>query len=153
MATICAVYAGFGAGGTDIRTRVLRASGYHVIECSTLPEFAGLLRSEPQVDLVCIAEGNYWPAEGALALARGLSAAPIVLFRTSEHHYIQRIWDLEVPAFARPETWLKELAELIERTCFALRGTWPGEGAAMARTRGAKLRDQIREHSKSSKTF
>jgi hypothetical protein len=54
-------------------------------------------------------------------LARGLSKAPIVLFGSAGHHYINRCWDLEVEPPTSPGEWLADIAELLAETRMASR--------------------------------
>ena len=111
MAKIHAVY--FDAENTELRAAVLRAAGYDVKECFSLTELADCLKANQGADLVCIADTWDKPAEGALALARGLSKAPIVLFESNGHSYSHRSWDLEVESPTSPSEWLADIAELL----------------------------------------
>lgn len=111
MVRIHVVY--FDPDGTGHRKEVLRCAGYAVDECRSVPELADCLRAEVGADLVCIADAWNSPAEGALALARGLSMAPIVLFRSSDHNYIQHDWDLEIPPLTHPSDWLAKVEGLL----------------------------------------
>jgi hypothetical protein len=74
------------------------------------------LRDSGTADLICISEEQDQPAEGAIALARGSAGTPLVLFRASNHAYLQRDWDLEVQTLSQPTEWLREVAELISRS-------------------------------------
>lgn len=111
MARIHIVY--FGVDDSDHRAAVLRAAGYEVDERSSLPELADCLKANRDADLVCIADTWDKPAEGALAVARGLSRAPIVLFCSAGHHYSHCSWDLEVENLTSPREWLADIAELL----------------------------------------
>ena len=95
---------------------VLRSAGYVVDECVSMGELVRRLRCEQAADLVCIADAWDRPAEGALAAARVFSRAPIVLFRSSSHHYLQRVWDLEIEPFTHPSDWLADVEELLSAT-------------------------------------
>jgi hypothetical protein len=114
MARVRAVY--YDADDTDLRAAVLRAAGYEVDECFSLRELADCLKADQSTDLVCIADTRDRPAEGALALARGSSRAPIVLFGSTGHHCSQRSWDLEIEPLTAPSEWLEDIAELLAET-------------------------------------
>ena len=100
---------------SSFRTEVLRFAGYDVEECTCAAEFVRRLRSGWNADLICITESPDAPAEGALAMANSFSSAPVVLFRVSNHSYIQRTWDLEVQPLTSPSVWLKDVATLVSR--------------------------------------
>lgn len=119
MATARIVFICLDPEGENVRARVLRSAGYDVAECRSLAELVTQLRSEPNADLVCVAEGINNPADGALALARSLSSGRIVLFRTSVHHYIHPSWDLQVEPLTHPRAWLEEIATLLRRGAHA----------------------------------
>ena len=119
MSRIKAVY--FDSDGTGPRSDVLRAAGYEVDECCSLIEFADCLKADQSTEVVFIADTLDKPAEGALALARGLSKARIVLFGSAGHHYINRCWDLEVEPPTSPGEWLADIAELLAETRMASR--------------------------------
>ena len=108
----------YGANDSAHLPDVLRSAGYVVDECISVGELVRRLRSEQKADLVCIADACDWPAEGALAAAHAFSSAPIVLFRfrSSNHHYLQRVWDLEVEALKNPCEWLLDVGELLGLT-------------------------------------
>jgi hypothetical protein len=80
------------------RASVLRSSGYAMDECDTLPELATWFLTEKTTDVVCISEAPHRAAEGIIALVSRYSVAPVVLFRATDHTYLQRVWDLEFPA-------------------------------------------------------
>ena len=117
MSRTHAVY--FDSDGTDPRADVLRAAGYEVDECCSLIELADCLKADQSTEVVFIADTWDKPAEGALALARGLSKARIVLFGSAGHHYILRCWDLEVAPPTSPSEWLADIAELLAETRMA----------------------------------
>ena len=98
------------------RASVLRAVGYAVDECETLHELAAWFREGRTADVVCISEEPHHPAEGAIALARSRSVAPVVLFRATESPYLQRGVDLEFPRLTPPDVWLGDLARLLAMT-------------------------------------
>ena len=75
MAAIHLVY--FDTDDTDLRAEELRSARYAVDECWSVGELADCLRTKRGADQVRIADAWNMPAEGALALARGLSRAPI----------------------------------------------------------------------------
>lgn len=104
--------------GSDLlhRTLVLRTAGYAVDECGTLPEMAAWFLEGHRTDVVCISEEPHRPAEGAIVLARTYSIAPVVLFRSADHTYLQKSWDLDFPPLTRPEVWLNDLAQLLAAT-------------------------------------
>lgn len=114
MARVHAVY--YDADDTDLRAAVLRAAGYEVDECFSLHQLADCLKADQTTDLVCIADAWDKPAEGALALARGLSRAPIVHFGSTGHNYSHRSWDLEVEPLTAPSVWLADIAGLLAET-------------------------------------
>lgn len=119
MSRIQTVY--FGSDGADHRADVLRAAGYEVHECCSLIEFAKRLKADQGAEVVFIADTWDKPAEGALALASGLSKAPIILFGAASHHHIHRCWDLEVDPLTSPSEWLVDVAELLAETRMASR--------------------------------
>lgn len=119
MSTIQAVY--FDSDRTDPRADVLRAAGYELEECCSLIQLAQRLKANQSTEVVFVADTWDKPAEGALALARGLSVAPIVLFGAAGHHYIHRCWDLEVEPLRSPREWLADIAELLAATRMASR--------------------------------
>jgi hypothetical protein len=98
---------------TSHRLRVLRSEGYSVNSYASLQQMISRLRTGQDVDLVCISEEPWCTAEGAVAVARAFSRAPLVLFRANYRSYAQRGWDLEVLPLTPPEVWLRELAELL----------------------------------------
>jgi hypothetical protein len=98
------------------RLQVLRSEGYAVDSCVSLQQMISRLRKGQDADLVCISEEPWCTAEGAVAVARAFSRAPVILFRANNHSYVQRSWDLEVPPVTPPEVWLREVAELL-RSC------------------------------------
>ena len=106
----------YGATDSPYLPDVLRSAGYAVEECESVGELVRLLKSEQKTDLVCVAETWDRPAEGALAAARAFTEAPIVLFRSSNHHYLQQVWDLEIPPLTNPSEWLVDVAELLDET-------------------------------------
>jgi hypothetical protein len=104
------------------RLQVLRSEGYAVNSCASLQQMISRLRSGQDVDLVCISEDPWCTAEGAVAVARAFSRAPLVLFRANYHSYVQRGWDLEVLPLTPAEVWLGELAEML-RSCTEIEAT------------------------------
>jgi len=101
--------------GEDIchRSEVLRSAGYAVEECASEITAAAWFRGGRSADIVCITEGTRGPAEAPLAIARHFSSAPMVLFRSANHNYLQRVWDLDVPLYRPPELWLEDIAALL----------------------------------------
>lgn len=104
--------------GEDIchRSEVLRSAGYAVEDCSSEITAAAWFRAGRSPDVVCITEGMRGPAEAPLAIARHFSSAPIVLFRSANYNYLQRVWDLEVPLYRPPELWLEDIGALLACT-------------------------------------
>ena len=98
---------------TSHRVTVLRSEGYTVESCATLEQMIRWFRTGQAADLLCISEDPSCAAEGALAVARAYSRAPLVLFRANYHRYVQRSWNLEVHPLTPPEVWLRELARLL----------------------------------------
>ena len=140
------------------RTQVLRSAGYKVEEYRSDIAMVTWFQAGQRVDAVCITEGPVLPAEAPLAIAKRFSPVPIVLFRTANHDYLQKGWDLEVPALAPPEEWLVGIGELLaqaraniadaEALCLEARRL--GDETAQVRAwsrrlREDRLRDQIRE--------
>ncbi|KAA6460912.1 hypothetical protein DYQ86_11565 [Acidobacteria bacterium AB60] len=120
--------------GSFHRASVLRFAGYTVDECETLHELAAWFREGRTTDVVCISEEPDRAAEGAIALVRSKSVAPVVLFRSTERPYLQRGVELEFPALTQPDVWLRELSRLIAMTRATL------ERSAELRASSAQLR-------------
>ena len=97
------------------RSAILRKAGYLVEDCAREADLSRWLQAGRQTDLVCISESMEKPAEGALALARAFSTAPVVLLQVTLHYYAEKMWDLEVPASAHPNEWLAAIAALLEQ--------------------------------------
>lgn len=97
------------------RSAILRKAGYLVEDCACEADMSRWFEAGRQADLVCISETMERPADGALALARAFSAAPVVLFQVTLHYYAEKMWDLEVPASAPPKEWLAAIAALFEQ--------------------------------------
>jgi hypothetical protein len=95
------------------RLQVLRSEGYAVESCVSLQQMISRLRTGQDVGLVCISEEPWCTAEGAVAVARAFSRAPVILFRANNHSYVRRTGDLEVPPLTPPDVWLREVAELL----------------------------------------
>ena len=95
------------------RLQVLRSEGYAVESCVSLQQMISRLRTSQDADLVCISEEPWCTAEGAVAVARAFSRAPVILFRANNHSYVRRTGDLEVPPLTPPDVWLREVAELL----------------------------------------
>jgi hypothetical protein len=95
------------------RMQVLRSKGYVVESCANLQQMIARLRTGHNPDMVCISEDPWCTADGAVAVARAFSPAPLVLFRANYRSYVQRGWDLEVAPLTSPVVWLEELAELL----------------------------------------
>jgi len=104
--------------GEDIchRSEVLHSAGYALEECASEITAAAWFRAGRSPDVVCITEGMRGPAEAPLAIARHFSSAPIVLFRSANYNYLQRVWDLEVPLYRPPELWLEDIGVLLAYT-------------------------------------
>ena len=100
MSTIQAVY--FDSDRTDPRADVLRAAGYELEECCSLIQLAQRLKANQSTEVVFVADTWDKPAEGALALARGLSVAPIVLFGCRSSLHPSLLVDLEVEPLRSP---------------------------------------------------
>lgn len=139
-------------GSKDLhRAGVLQAAGYAVDECQTLEELAAWFRLGRRTDLVCISEEPDCPAEGAIALVRNCCSAPLVLFRASDHSYLQPKWDLEFPLLTHPRVWLSELERLLSRSRaihaasedLPQSSPRPRRPSAALRVRNMELRKQI----------
>ena len=98
------------------RTDVLRSAGSYVEECDSNVATTAWFKAGHRADLVCITEGPLRPAEAPLAIVKYFSTAPIVLFRTSSHNYLQKFWDLDVPSLVPPEKWLAGIEDLLALT-------------------------------------
>jgi hypothetical protein len=98
------------------RLMVLQSAGYAVEDCLSLGQLRASLAGD-EADAVLLSDGDGVAPEEAVALARGCSSAPVVLFCSTNQVYEDAAFDLVVHSLTRPEIWLREVDALIAKRC------------------------------------
>jgi hypothetical protein len=105
----------FGADDCN-RSLVLRNVGYQVDRCPSLIEFRTLIRERADADAVLVTERPTADRRQVVTLTREHSRARLVLFDNSYDDTDEGAYDLIVPPLTPPREWLREIADLIERS-------------------------------------
>ena len=96
------------------RVAVLRSVGYRVDECGSLPQLARALERTKGAVAVFMTESDGLSPEKAISLARERSAAPVILFQSSNQETNDRAFDLVIPPLTSPDRWLREVGALLD---------------------------------------
>jgi hypothetical protein len=131
--------------GPDICNRllVLRGVGYVVDDCLSVKEFGSALQESADHRVILLAESSKKERRDALAIARSLSLAPIILFDNLNTGESEKDFDLVIPPLTRPEEWLEQVAARIAefRTLLANSAEMP-ERSLLLRRRCETLRQK-----------
>jgi hypothetical protein len=109
------------------RLMVLRSAGYAVDDCMSLGQLRAFLLAAGESDAILLSDGDGVAPEEAVALARGCSSAPVILFSGTNRAYEDAAFDLVVHTLTPPEVWLREVDALIAKRC-VLGGLSPKSG-------------------------
>lgn len=104
--------------GSDdcLRVPVLRCAGYAIDDCCSLRQLQTALQIPVQAEVVVLTEIEDGVPNKALSMVRAHSTAPVVLFPGRAALFDESDFDLIVPPLTPPETWLTEIAALIQES-------------------------------------
>ena len=101
---------------------ILQQNGYDLKDCGiSLPRLDDALNAA-DVDAVVISESTSQPAVEAASITRSHSSALLILFENTKSTSNRESFDLVIPLRVPSSRWLKQVAQLIEKT-YALRQT------------------------------
>jgi hypothetical protein len=98
------------------RIAVLRIAGYSVDECRSVAELHVALVGIAATRAILFTENHGVTPQGAIALIRSITAAPLILFQTDKRHYDESQFDMVIPVLTEPQSWLNSIAELLVRS-------------------------------------
>jgi CheY-like chemotaxis protein len=101
---------------------ILQQNGYDLEDCGiSLPRLDDALNAA-DVDAVVISQSTSQPAVEAASITRSHSSALLILFENTKSTSNRESFDLVIPLRVPSSRWLKQVAQLIEKT-YALRQT------------------------------
>lgn len=95
---------------------ILQQNGYDLEDCGiSLPRLDDALNAA-DVDAVVISESTSQPAVEAASITRSHSSASLILFENTKTSDNRESFDLVIPLSVPSSRWLKQVAQLIEKT-------------------------------------
>jgi hypothetical protein len=98
------------------RLSVLAQAGYSIENCSSLDDLGTTLGYCSEDTAVLMTDHDGRLPQEAIALTRSRSAALLILFRNSSLACVDSSFDLVIPSLTPPEQWLRQIADLIDRS-------------------------------------
>lgn len=98
------------------RIPVLKVAGYSIDKCHSVAELHTARVGVPATDAVVIVEDRGAMPQKALTLIRSTTAAPLILFQSDKRHYDESRFDMVVPVLIDPQSWLRAIAGIIDRS-------------------------------------
>jgi CRP/FNR family cyclic AMP-dependent transcriptional regulator len=124
------------------RLQVLRNAGYTVDRCNTIMGFREIVWSVGKADAVAFTDADGRAGEETLAMIRSASPAPLILFEGNHRARDESEFNLVVRPLTPPETWLKDVWALIERSRASIGQTEPSPRAASSYLRQRAMSDR-----------
>lgn len=122
------------------RVQVLESAGYAVHQCLKVSDLESALRQPPQPAVVVMnsfGRANFKPAIEIIHAEA--AATPVIVFPGPGETGFEKSVDLVVPPLTSPDEWLKEMAELLDRSRGLL------EDAMSLQEQSATLTQQVAE--------
>jgi hypothetical protein len=96
-----------------LRVPVLQVAGLRVAQCASPEELERQLRDEPEIAAILFEEARDQTADAAAQMAKGSSAAALVLFRHPAGNSSDANFDLVIDSGTPPARWLQQVAETL----------------------------------------
>lgn len=96
------------------RVQVLESAGYSVRACNKVEDLKLALKIPPLPSAVLMKCAGY--CKPAIEIVHSAALAPVIVFPNPDKFELEESVDLVVPPLTPPAEWLRELAEIIERS-------------------------------------
>jgi Fe2+ transport system protein FeoA len=125
------------------RVEVLLSAGFAVDPCdASIRRLKNALQQSALGGVVVEEYGaSAAEVEEAVFLSRSLTPAPLILFEDANAMFNTSPFDLVIPSLTRPSDWLREITQVIERSCQILQQTQESRGqSALMREQSTAVR-------------